>query len=334
MIHARILITGGCGFIGSAFLLSLLSEKNSFSGVCVNVDALTYAANDLLIFNALENDPRYFFYHHEINDKEALLRICEQHQIDTIVNFAAETHVDRSLVSSERFLYSNVLGTVALLEVVRTFPHIHLHHISTDEVYGALGTRGKFDLDAPYAPNSPYSASKASADHFLRAYQMSYQISASVSYCSNNYGPRQHREKLIPKVITSALQGKEIPIYGRGKQMREWLYVDDHVLALTHILSRRANGKKYHVSTGEEHTNLSLVETILAQMAPKVGSSYEDLRRLIRFVPDRQGHDFRYALDCASFAAETGWKPRYSLSEGLALTIDWYLGHQAEKRCR
>ena len=319
--YKRLLVTGGAGFIGSAFIRYLLSHP----GVCekvVNVDSLTYAA-DLSCLTMYEQNPHYVFVQGDIRDEELIGRLCVDHEIDVIVHFAAETHVDRSILGPKEFVQTNVAGTVALLEVIRKYPHIHFHHISTDEVYGSREV-GYFNEKSPYNPSSPYSASKAASDHFVHAYAHTYGLSYTMSHCTNNYRPCQHQEKLIPKVIHALLHKQEIPLYGTGMNMRDWLFVDDHVEAIFTILQKGAKGSCYGISSGREESNWSIIHKLIALFASLFGESEMELRSLIRLVEDRKGHDFRYALSYEKLSQDLGWAPSHTLEEGLKETVLWY----------
>ncbi len=321
MRYKKLLVTGGAGFIGSAFIRYGLSRLPCES--LTNLDLLTYAA-DPASLQAVEKDPRYLFVQGDICDEDLVERLCISHQIDAIVHFAAETHVDRSILEPTTFLYANVAGTVALLEVVRRHPRIHFHHVSTDEVYGSL-EKGHFSETSPYRPNSPYAASKAAADHFVRAYAHTYGLSTTLSHCSNNYGPYQNREKLIPLMISRCLAKEPLPVYGSGLNVRDWLYVDDHAEALWMILEQGRRGEVYDIGGECERQNLELLGALISLLAAATQESEESYRALLAFVPDRPGHDLRYAIDCAKIQKELGWRPRHSFAEGLRKTVDWYM---------
>ncbi len=316
----HLLVTGGAGFIGSAFIRYLL-KKPTFRGKIVNYDLLTYAAS-LDALKGLEGHPRYHFIQGDILNQPLVEKILLQHEIDLIVHFAAETHVDRSIASALPFIETNVKGTLSLLEAVRKYPHIHFHHVSTDEVYGSLGESGAFNENSPYRPSSPYSASKAASDHLVRAFAQTYNLSTTLSHCSNNYGPCQYPEKFIPLMITHCLAKKPLPIYGRGANVRDWLYVDDHADALWTILQKGKKDQTYDIGGKTELSNLELLHLLIELLEQKIPGDY---RSLIRFVQDRPGHDYRYALDTAKIEKELGWKPKVSLREGLKKTIEWYL---------
>ena len=321
-----LLVTGGAGFIGSAFIRWLFRES-SFKGTVVNFDALTYAGN-------LENvdgwvDPtRYRFVRGDICDRELVLTTCDEHGIDTIVNFAAESHVDRSILSPTPFLQTNVLGTLSLLEVVRARPHIHLHHASTDEVFGCRAGLEACTEESPYRPNSPYAASKASSDHLVRAYANTYGISSTVSHSSNTYGPYQFPEKLIPLMILNMLERRPLPVYGDGAHVRDWVYVDDHVEAVWRVLGGGRSGTTYNVGGRTERSNLALLSELIGIVAEEIGFAAGEFESLIAFVPDRPGHDRRYAVDCGKIERDLGWSARHTLGAGLRETVRWYVCHE------
>ena len=328
----NILVTGGAGFIGSNFVHYLLAAE---SGVrIVNLDALTYAGS-LENLGDLADNERHIFVQADICDRELVGGVLRAHQIDTIVHFAAESHVDRSIVSPEQFIQTNIVGTFSLLEQAREFwiaekslptAGVRFHHVSTDEVYGSLAADDPaFSETTAYAPNSPYAASKASSDHLVRSYAHTYGLPVTISNCSNNYGPRQFPEKLIPLIILNALEGRPLPVYGDGQQVRDWLYVTDHCEAIHKILIGGEPGETYNIGGGNQPTNLSIVETIcdlLDELRP-AGSH----RELIKFVPDRPGHDRRYAMDIGKIGRELGWRPAHSLADGLLETVGWYLAN-------
>jgi dTDP-glucose 4,6-dehydratase len=320
----RLLVTGGAGFIGSAFIRYVLQKVPSFQGKCINLDLLTYAGN-LANLREVEDDPRYLFYQGNICDQALVEQICLDHQIDTLVHFAAESHVDRSIVGPQAFIETNVLGTFHLLEVVRKHPHIHFHHVSTDEVYGCLGETGLFSETTAYHPNSPYSASKASSDHFVRAYGTTYGISTCISNCSNNYGPYQFPEKLIPLMILNCLNKSPLPVYGKGQNVRDWLFVDDHAKAIWMLLEQAKKGETYNIGGEEEWKNIDLIQEIIRVVSEQTGEPRKLLESLIAYVKDRPGHDFRYAIDCSKIKSEIGWKPDHDFKTGLEETVAWYL---------
>lgn len=322
----NILVTGGAGFIGSAFIRYLLSPDVSFSGVCVNLDLLTYAGH-LSNLESIDSDPRYLFYQGDISDERLVEHLCHAHAINTIFHFAAESHVDRSITEPSCFIQTNITGTFHLLEVVRRLPAIHFHHVSTDEVYGTLGKEGAFTEASPYRPNSPYAASKAASDHLVRAYHQTYGLSTTLSHCSNNYGPYHFPEKLIPLMILNCLARQPLPLYGDGQQVRDWLHVDDHVRALHRIVEYGAVGETYNIGGEAEWRNCDLVRHIIQIIASLEHCSIDNLLPLITFVPDRLGHDRRYAIDCSKLKQELGWQPLRSFSEGLYDTVQWYRNH-------
>lgn len=317
--NASILVTGGAGFIGSAFIRYLLKNAE-FTGKILNLDLLTYAGN-LEYLNGYHNHPRYRFIQGDIRNQSLIETLILDHEIDTIVHFAAETHVDRSIGDAKPFFETNVMGTLSILEAVKKYSHVHLHHISTDEVYGSLGESGYFSEHSNYRPNSPYSASKASSDHLVRSFAQTYGISITLSHCSNNYGPCQHPEKFIPLMIKNALQKKPLPIYGHGANVRDWIYVDDHAEAVWRILQKGRKGQTYDIGGKMEISNLELLHFLLELLQNEKPGDYLSL---IRFVQDRLGHDYRYALDTTKIESELNWKPKISLKKGLIRTIRWY----------
>lgn len=327
----NLLVTGGCGFIGANFINYLLSESD-FDGRIINVDDLTYAGNPE---NLREVDDifseRYVFVKADICDLEALERIFKEYKIDSVCHFAAESHVDRSIVAPDAFIKTNIIGTFNLLELVRkTRDRILLfHHVSTDEVYGSLGEDGIFTEDTPYSPSSPYSASKAASDHLVRAYARTYAIPVTISNCSNNYGPCQFPEKLIPLMILNALEGKSLPVYGDGKNIRDWLYVKDHCKAVWSIMTEGRRGETYNIGGRCEMFNIDVVRMICDLLDKKVpGSGIGPRRELIVFVADRPGHDRRYAIDFSKLQGELGWVPDESFETGIEKTIEWYMDNR------
>lgn len=321
----RFLVTGGAGFIGSAFIRLGLSKIPECAQI-VNLDLLTYAAN-LDNLTEAASDPRYVFVHGDVRDEALVEMLILKYEIDAIVHFAAESHVDRSILGPRAFYETNVGGTLALLEVVRRHPDVHFHQISTDEVFGSLAEAGSFTEQSAYQPNSPYSASKAAADHFVRSYAHTYGISTSISYCTNNYGPYQHVEKLIPYMIASLTQEKPLPIYGKGDNVRDWIYVDDHVEALWNILAHKKPGAIYAIGGECEKKNLDVVDCIVERFAALNNRSPASFRNLITHVEDRRGHDLRYAIDCSKIKREMNWRPKHDFSSGIEKTISWYLKH-------
>ncbi len=322
----RILVTGGAGFIGSAFIRLSLNQYSDRCERIVNLDALTYAAN-LASVESVENDQRYSFIEGNILDEELVTEILVSEKITHVVHCAAESHVDRSIAGPRTFARTNVMGTIAMLEAVRTCPSIHFHHVSTDEVYGALGEEGIFNEDSPYRPNSPYSASKASSDHFVRAYAATYGIKSTISHCSNNFGPFQYPEKLIPVVIKHALEKQPIPVYGKGMQVRDWIHVDEHAHALFAILERAPSGQTYTIGGQTEKRNIDLVRAILRVIATAENLPIDALEPLIQFVIDRPGHDYRYAISSEKIEKELGWKRLKSFDAALEETVRWYLSN-------
>jgi len=328
----KILITGGCGFIGSSVVRRALGEGFAV----VNVDAITYAGDPDNIGDA-QDSPRYAFEYADVCDGEAMAMIFQRHQPDAVLHLAAESHVDRSIDGPLGFVRTNVTGTASLLEAARAYRDrlpdsrrntFRFHHVSTDEVYGALGDEGVFDESSPYAPNSPYSASKAASDMMVRAWGKTYGLPVVITNTSNNYGPYQHPEKLIPTVIVNALEGRPIPLYGRGVQVRDWLYVEDHAGALLRVLTRGRVGETYCIGGEAERSNLDLVKIVCAALDRARPRTWPHAD-LIRFVSDRPGHDFRYAISNAKIAAELGFRPSVDLETGIARTVRWYLDHEA-----
>jgi dTDP-glucose 4,6-dehydratase len=330
-----LLVTGGAGFIGSNFVLSTIAQTGE---AVVNLDKLTYAGN-LKSLAALEGDPRHAFVHGDICDRALVRRLLAEHRPRAIVHFAAESHVDRSIEGPAEFVQTNVTGTFSLLEEARAHwaalpaaekDSFRFLHVSTDEVYGSLGASDPaFSETTPYAPNSPYAASKAASDHLVRAYHHTYGLPTLTTNCSNNYGPYQFPEKLIPLVIHNALAGKKLPVYGDGKNVRDWLYVLDHCAAVRLALDKGRPGETYNIGGGSERTNIDVVQQICAildRLQPRIGGRYADL---IAFVKDRPGHDRRYAIDSAKIRSELGWRPSESFESGLEKTVSWYLANRA-----
>jgi dTDP-glucose 4,6-dehydratase len=328
-----ILVTGGAGFIGSAVIRHLLSATDA---IIINLDKMTYAANRTAVAEN-EKHPRHRFVKACITDREALRTIFDQFRPDAVMHLAAESHVDRSIDRPADFINTNIVGTVVLLEVIREYlasprdrksSSFRFHHISTDEVFGSLGPEGRFSEMSPYAPRSPYAASKAASDHLVRAWHETYGVPVVLSNCCNNYGPWQFPEKLIPLMIVKALDYEKLPIYGGGEQIRDWLHVDDHARALHMILTRGRQGESYNVGADCERRNVEVVEAIcdlLDASRPAVGKPPR--RELITYVRDRPGHDLRYAIDATKTRSELGWRPQESFSSGLAATVTWYLDH-------
>ena len=323
-----ILITGGCGFIGSNFIRYLLTESD-FAGKVVNVDKLNYAGNPENLSDIAAKMPdRYLFVKADIINERDIVEILDNQGIDAICHFAAESHVDRSILDPDAFVKTNIIGTHRLLELARErMDRIRLfHHISTDEVFGSLGAGGLFTEDTPYRPNSPYSASKAASDHLVRAYHATYGLPITLSNCSNNYGPFQFPEKLIPLMILNALEGKSLPVYGDGLHVRDWLYVRDHCAAIWSILQSGKLGETYNVGGNCEMQNLRVVESICDILDDMMGKRGKGSRReLIEFVKERPGHDRRYAIDSSRIQRELGWAPVETFETGIRKTIEWYL---------
>ncbi|HET6397844.1 MAG TPA: dTDP-glucose 4,6-dehydratase [Pseudoxanthomonas sp.] len=327
------LVTGGAGFIGGNFVLEAVAR-----GVrVVNLDALTYAGN-LDTLSSLEGNPGHVFVQGDIGDRALVRRLLAEHRPDAVVNFAAESHVDRSIDGPAAFVQTNVVGTLGLLEAVRDHwraldgaarEAFRFLHVSTDEVYGTLGETGKFTETTPYAPNSPYSASKAASDHLVRAFHHTYGLPVLTTNCSNNYGPYHFPEKLIPLVIQRALAGETLPVYGDGQQVRDWLYVSDHCEAIRTVLASGRPGETYNVGGNAERRNLEVVKTIcrlLDERRPREDGKPRESQ--IAFVADRPGHDRRYAIDASKIRNELGWEPKHTFEQGIAATVDWYLAHQ------
>jgi dTDP-glucose 4,6-dehydratase len=320
----NMLITGGCGFIGSNFIRYML-EESDFAGRIINVDKLTYAGNPENLSGIRENYPdRYYFIKADLCDRAMIEKVFDDFGIDTVCHLAAESHVDRSIERPDNFIRSNIMGTFNLLEVAREkIQGMNLfHHISTDEVFGSLGAEGSFSEESPYRPNSPYAASKAASDHLVRAYHKTYDLPVTVSNSSNNYGPFQFPEKLIPLMILNALQGKTLPVYGEGRNVRDWLFVRDHCTAIWTIMKIGRRGETYNVGGHHEMENIRLVEMICDILDE---GENRDRRNLITFVKDRPGHDLRYAIDAGKVKHELGWTPEERFETGLRKTIQWYV---------
>lgn len=312
-----ILVTGGAGFIGSNFIRHLLSQYPSYT--VINVDKLTYAGN-LENLKDVENKPNYFFEKIDICDRTGIEACVEKYHVDAIVNFAAESHVDRSILGAAEFVQTNIVGTAVLLDIAKQKGIKRFLQVSTDEVYGSLGSTGFFTEETPIHPNSPYSASKASADLLVLAYHHTHGLPVLVTRCSNNYGPYQFPEKLIPLMIANALSNKPLPVYGDGLNVRDWLHVKDHCSAIDVVLHRGKEGEVYNIGGHNEKKNIEIVKLILQYL--------EKPESLITFVKDRPGHDRRYAIDSSKIQRELGWKPQYTFETGIKETIEWYVTHQ------
>lgn len=332
----NVLVTGGAGFIGSNFIRTLLKKKNDFFGRIINLDVLTYAGNIKSLEDiedefgcGAEKEQRYFFEYADICDREKVESIFRKYDIDTVVHFAAESHVDRSILQPEAFLKTNVMGTFTLLDVAKSYwkdrKDVLFHHVSTDEVYGSLGEIGFFTEITAYDPRSPYSASKASSDQLVMAYHHTYGLPITLSNCSNNYGAYQFPEKFIPLMILNMLEGKSLPVYGDGKNIRDWLFVEDHNNAIWDIINKGRTGEKYNIGGENEWENIVLLNRLIDIVAEKANLNADKLRDLIVYVKDRPGHDRRYAIDCTKIKNELGWKQSVSFEDGLALTVSWYL---------
>jgi len=361
---SNILVTGGAGFIGSNFIHWLFGRAD-FKGRIINLDALTYAGNleNLADIEARYgaaagageaaggaisgpssgagcssgSSPRYIFIQGDICDRPLVERLFSEYGIDTVVHFAAESHVDRSILGPEAFVRTNVLGTYILLDVARTAwkgadgamrDDVLFHHVSTDEVFGSLGEQGYFTEETPYDPRSPYSASKAASDHLAQAYHHTYGLPLTLSNCSNNYGPYQFPEKLIPLMILNMLEGKPLPVYGDGRNIRDWLYVEDHNEAVWMIMKAGQSGRTYNIGGENEWENIRLLERLIELVAEEAGLDAARLRALITYVKDRPGHDRRYAIDCSRIKKELGWRQRVTFDEGLRKTVRWYLDNR------
>lgn len=330
---SNVMVTGGAGFIGSAVIRNLFSRED-FHGSIINVDTLTYAGNpanlsEIEDVHGARGSGRYHFERADISDAKTIERIFAQYEVDTVIHLAAESHVDRSIEGPAQFVRTNIVGTFTLLEAARKRwdgrSGCIFHHVSTDEVYGSLGPTGYFFEDTAYDPRSPYSASKAASDHLSMAYHHTYGLPVTMSNCSNNYGPYQFPEKLIPLMILNMSEGVRLPVYGDGKHVRDWLYVDDHADAIYRIVCRGREGESYNVGGGNESENINLIETLCDLMAEETGTPAASYRNLITFVTDRKGHDRRYAINSDKIRRELGWKPAHDFETGLRMTVRWYL---------
>ena len=331
-----VLVTGGCGFIGVNFVRLLLETQQDWQ--VINLDKLTYAGN-LQSLEGLNTHPNHRFIKGDICDSQLVEQIFAEHHIDTVVHFAAESHVDRSITGPAEFIQTNIVGTFTLLEAAKKHwlnqeqvnPACRFLHVSTDEVFGSLGATGFFDEQTAYDPRSPYSASKASSDHLVRAYFHTYGLPILITNCSNNYGPYQFPEKLIPLVLNNGLQGKALPVYGDGGNVRDWLYVQDHCEAIVQVLEQGLLGQSYNIGGHNEKSNLEVVELLCTMLDQKVGllDSGNPRTSLISFVKDRLGHDRRYAIDAGKMADELGWLPQCTFEQGMEKTVDWYLSNRA-----
>lgn len=331
MSMPTVIVTGGAGFIGSAMVRHLLQSTKAR---VINVDNLTYAGN-LASLNAIADNENYVFEQVDICDRKEMERVFAEYKPDTIIHFAAESHVDRSIDSAAEFMHTNIIGSYILLEVALSYwqsldqakqQDFRFHHVSTDEVYGSLGEQGLFTETTAYDPSSPYSASKASSDHLVRAWHRTYGLPVIISNCSNNYGPYQFPEKLIPHMIICATQGKPLPVYGAGNNVRDWLYVDDHVRAIWKIICDGKTGETYNIGGHNEKTNLEVVHalcSLLDELLPD--SAFKPHKDLIHYVKDRPGHDMRYAIDASKLENELGWIPDESFETGMKKTVEWYL---------
>lgn len=331
MVEKNILITGGAGFIGSHVVRLFVSQYPQYR--IINLDNLTYAGN-LENLKDVEHRENYVLVKKDITDQPGIAGIFEEYNIDSVIHLAAESHVDRSILSPDEFIHTNILGTVSLLNAARKYWENRYHdklfyHISTDEVYGSLDEGGFFTETTPYNPQSPYSASKASSDHFVRAYHNTYKLPVVVSNCSNNYGPNQFPEKLIPLFINNIRNNKPLPVYGKGENVRDWLYVEDHARAIDVVFHRGKIGETYNIGGFNEWKNIDLIKVLCRVMDERLGRPEGASEKLITYVKDRAGHDLRYAIDASKIMREMGWKPSLQFEEGIRKTVDWYLSNQS-----
>ena len=331
-INGNILVTGGAGFIGSNFI-HYIFKKSGFTGKLINIDKLTYAGNleNLTDISEQYNQERYFFHQVDICDYAELEKIFQQYNPQVVVHFAAESHVDRSIHGPKEFIETNITGTFNLLEIARKQwkdrQDVLFHHISTDEVYGSLGETGFFYETTPYSPRNPYSASKASSDHLVSSYFHTFNMPITISNCSNNYGPYQFPEKLIPLMISNIVEEKSLPVYGDGKNIRDWLYVEDHCSGIWKIINNGTRGETYNIGGENEWENIKLLHVLIESVAQKTGKDLDSILKLITYVKDRAGHDRRYAINCDKIKHELGWEQSVDFAEGLSKTVDWYLNN-------
>jgi dTDP-glucose 4,6-dehydratase len=319
----NILVTGGAGFIGSNFIDYILKNKSHLFSKVVNLDALTYAA-DLNNVKEFEKDKKYFFENVNLCNYTELLRVIKDHEITHVIHFAAESHVDNSISDPTEFIQSNIVGTFNLLSISRQLNVKKFHHVSTDEVYGELGESGKFNENTPYDPQNPYSATKASSDFLVKSYHHTYKLPITISNCCNNYGPRQHSEKFIPTVLRSLMQGKKIPLYGKGLNIRDWIYVEDHCAGVWEVFESGKLGETYCIGSNCEKKNVEVIKEICKILN-------KDPDNEIEYVTDRAGHDYRYAIDNSKMVNDLGWNPETSFGEGLSRTIKWYEKYYEKK---